>query len=203
MNKTMKSIAMAGLVSISATLGARGDIITLYPEPGTSGSYDAAVALVLDDAGAGVTISINVINKDAEITGLFLILDPFVNDAVVTGANVVGSSVKLIDNLVVNVGNGVNMQGTGLMFDLGMRLTDGIPSQLLTSTVVSVSSPTAEFDVYSFPVLGLRLQSAGPGGSSSSKMIALNPIRVPEPATLSLLSIGLLCLAGVRRRIRK
>ncbi len=211
----MKSILIVGIVLIamlafSETGHAASITYNLDPFTGDS----AAAEITVDDDTAGFfSVSVQVLPETntgniGDITGIFFNLSDEITESDITVTT--GGSIIDFENNTQNLGEGVNLNGGGSdnpgSFDVGLQFSgfsvDDI--QLVEFTIDLSDFDTLTLD--DFDGFGLRLQSVGVDGSDrngSSKMSVSST--VPEPATVVLLGIGILGLAGgeIRRRRKK
>jgi hypothetical protein len=162
-----------------------GDPATAMIEIDGDGTPDVTFRVTLGQGTAG------------DIRGVFLGFASTPADISVSGSDVTRWVWR--ERAVTNLGGGVNMHGTGMVFDLGVVIgTPGIGKDDISSTVFTVSSSADIFLAESF---GLRLTSVGPNDrDGSSKLAATGVVSVSEPATFLLLMAGLLGLAVMKRR---
>jgi hypothetical protein len=171
---------------------------------------DIEMSVTFADTVGGVTITAAITPTSTEtgdIRALWLGLDDSLFDAaqiLASHITVSAPNFVLVNPASIDLGGGDNLTGaSGIFFnfDLDFAIQQALnPDQSLTSLIVSISTPNllASF----FDEAGARIRSST-GDDGSSKLIGGSVTQVPEPATLSLLGMGLLAVGFGRYRRRR
>ena len=131
-------------------------------------------------------------------------------DLVALGAGLLGNASKIIgpdlfaDYLSIKFGPGISAFGFDLFVNGNMALTMELygANGLIGTTVVSaISGQSVFFGAFSdILITEVRTGGSSPSGEAIDNLAFGNPNRVPEPAPIALLSLGLIGMMLLRRR---
>ena len=130
---------------------------------------DTSVRIFMDDAGGDIAVTLTVNEGIADLRGFFITIQDF---SLFDGLRVTGDDVtkfKLANNDVINLKNGVNLNGGGspCPCDLGVAL--GTPGtgkdDIFTTTFVLDAKADLVLDDFAGEVIGIRVTSVGDGDS--------------------------------------
>ncbi|GAK50368.1 Cna B domain protein [Candidatus Moduliflexus flocculans] len=212
----MKKIVILGLILITTSI-IQAQKASAYSVTLTDfGGRDTEVTLdITQTSTSKVQVNAQVSSGIADIQGLFFNFTNILtsSDLKVTGTDV--TKVAYNNDAVVDLGNGVTMQGTSTTFDLGVKIgTSGIGKDDIQSTSFTIESLTGkavDFDLTSG--FGARLTSVGANRQESRKLVGtytppvvptvVLPTAVPEPTTFLLVGVGILGLMGLRKKMMR
>jgi hypothetical protein len=160
----------------------------------------------LEIIGAGtnqITFELSLVDTIADFRGFFFNLSGELSNFHIEGNDITKWDAS---GNVTSLGHGVNMTGTGKSFDVGIEIgTQGIGKDDIQSTTFTVYNDS-ELELKD--LFGVRLTSVGADREGSRKLLSTSEppdggAAVPEPGTIALMGIGLLSLAGFRKKFRK
>lgn len=212
----------AMLLGVGAgSAGAAVITTTLHEFTGT----DSSVQVTIDDEVAGAPNAVRfdlVVTKPAGLGDIRAVYFDVLNDALLTGltvTNVAGSSAVTsfakppggLCQIPGDPDTGLTGGGNPCPLDVGVEIggPGGGPGDFFSTVSFLVNTSSGTLDVSQFygQDMGLRLKSVGPGGGGSAKLEGSfggpPPTPAPEPATLALLGVGMLGVAGAARRRRR
>ena len=207
---------LAATALLSSAYSARATTVDLIATPFTGS--DTSVAIVLDDAGGDITITLTVNEGLADLRGVFLDVRDDVPFAL-SSLQATGQYVKDFEtDDVINLGQGSNLHGGGspCPCDIGVELgTPGIGKDDIQSTSIVLSLVTGgplDLSMFANQLIGVRVTSVGVEDKKgkirregSAKLVGTIPdpnIPVPEPTPALLTGVGLIGLSFVSRRRR-
>jgi hypothetical protein len=185
------------------SLLAQASTVTFYPAPGEGPAVPVTVTIT--DIAGGVWLQTTVTgNPIGDIQGIFFSL----SGGLPTCSEISGwTGCQVAEGAVSNLGQGLTMEGTGQLFDVGLRIgSPGIGEddiQSVTNVVISGGIHSSQFTA-----IGVRLTSVGDAGglrTDSAKLISFQdiqpPTEVPEPFTFALIGLGLATLGSIRKTV--
>ncbi len=167
------------------TTTANADTITLTDFEGRDAESTATFTWFNN---GDLQFDLGLVNTDVDIIGFYFDLDGTLDTMTITGDDVTAWTIN------------EDFSGTKLTFDFFVEIgTNGAGNDLITTTSFLVSNA---IDPILGNTFGMRLTSVGGNGEESRKMIGtyVSPNPVPEPGTMILLGMGLLCIGALSRR---
>lgn len=210
MKITKISTIAAAIALFAMAMQANATTISFTNWIHNSGSDASDYVVTVNDDNAGYFL----VNVDVSAAGLASdpstdILGVFFNaheDLLASNINNfsanVGSVSICVNGLLSSCGNGNNLNGLGVTFDIGMKTgSTGSGDGALQSFSFRVDSVLG-ITLSDFDLFGIRAQSTGTG-NGSDKAYSGPSTSVPEPSTLALFGLGLLGIAFATTRRRK
>jgi len=201
----LTSVARADTVSIGLQEAGfnGGSIVSVASGSGSasfSGSYGTFVLNLVDGLGTPPLpepqLDSSSIDVSSSASGTLTVYVTESGVSSVTGVNnflsgftmnILTSGWTVTESTYVDLGNGV----FAITSPLGSQVFTGIGSASSINATPSLGSPFSETEVFT-------ISANGTGQSNAT----ITMQRVPEPATLSLLGMGLLSLLGLRKKVR-